>query len=56
LRQLVQLMYFGHAATWQAMRYDGPFAGISPMPSEQREHHANWVRQQVVLLKKAVRP
>lgn len=40
LRMMVHLFYYGHPATWAATGYDGPFARIEPILSEQRVHFA----------------
>lgn len=45
LRMLVHFVYYGHEASWQAMGYDGPFAGVSPQASEQRRFYAQQVRR-----------
>jgi len=40
LRMMAHLFYYGHPATWAATGYDGPFARIAPILSEQRIHFA----------------
>lgn len=40
LKLVLHFMYFGHPATWRAIAYDGPFAGLPPAASAQRRHYA----------------
>ncbi|MGH8453754.1 MAG: hypothetical protein ACRESW_04305 [Nevskiales bacterium] len=40
LKFLVHFFYFGHPAAWKAIHYDGPFAHLPPILSEQRLFYA----------------
>jgi hypothetical protein len=40
LRMMVHLFYYGHRTTWPATGFDGPFARVEPILSEQRLHFA----------------
>jgi len=40
LRMLTAMMYYGHESSWAAIGYDGPFARLEPIMSEQRIHYA----------------
>ena len=40
LKLVSHFMYFGHASTWQAIGYDGPFQKIPPIISSQRKAYA----------------
>lgn len=39
IRMAVMLTYYGHSSSWEAISYDGPFAKIAPMDSEQRQYY-----------------
>jgi len=43
LRLMLQLMYFGHDASWQALGYDGSFTHLPQQLSEQRKFYAKAV-------------
>ena len=45
LKLVSHFMYFGHAATWNAIGYDGPFQKIPPIISSQRKAYALKVQQ-----------
>jgi hypothetical protein len=44
LRLLTMFFYFGHAASWPAIGYDGPFQKLPPLVSEQRQRYADAVK------------
>lgn len=44
LRLLTMFFYFGHASSWPAIGYDGPFQKLPPLISEQRQRYAAAVR------------
>lgn len=44
LKLLVHFFYFGHASTWPVIGYDGPFAHLPPIESEQRRWYAEQTR------------
>ena len=43
-RMVVRLMYYGHPSTWKAIGYDGPFANVPEVRSEQRKYYASLVK------------
>jgi hypothetical protein len=44
LRMLTYMMYYGDSSSWQAIGYDGPFGGLEPIMSEQRQYYAKRIR------------
>lgn len=38
-------LYYGHASTWNAIGYDGPFSGMEPKLSAQRRHYAQRIKE-----------
>ena len=40
LRMVVRMIYFGHAATWKIMGYEGPHGNLPEVVSEQRKYYA----------------
>jgi hypothetical protein len=44
LRLLTMFFYFGHASSWPAIGYDGPFQKLPPLVSEQRQRYAAAVK------------
>jgi hypothetical protein len=40
LKLVAHFMYFGHASTWTAIGYDGPFQKMPPIQSVQRKSYA----------------